>query len=182
MDRIKPSPWILVSAGLALVALLCFSNLLLMPYSGARKPLLPSVLTLIFNWMYLGLGRRSALAELFILPIPLAILVTNLTILIIAQELKWRPICRAWVALSAPAAILASVLMAFAASLPFFTSMVPWVLAVVVVSLLILWIAKRKGWRPLWPWVVTLVFSGAYVFLVLLSLLLYRLGVVHTLL
>jgi hypothetical protein len=181
MFRQKLSPWILVSAALALALLLCVSDLLTLPYT--RKHLLPSIITPIANWMDLGPGPRSALAELFIWPIPLTILVTNLTILIIAQERQWRPRWLAWVAFSVPAALLASMLMAAAASLQyFFTSTLPWPCAGAVFGLLMLAVAKRKGWRPLWPWWMILLLSGSYVFLVLLALVLERFGVVHHLL
>lgn len=180
MNRKSFSPWIATSLALAVGLLLCISDLLTLPYT--RNHLFPSMVTPIADWMNLGAGSRSVLADLFIWPIPLAILVTNLVILIIARNLRWYPIWLAWAALSVPVAILGSVLMAAAASLPFFTSVIPWGLAIAVLSALILDIAKRKGWHLLWPWVVTLLFSASYVFLVTLSLLLRHLGIVRPLL
>ena len=72
--------------------------------------------------------------------------------------------------------------MAFAVSLQYFVWVLPLGLAGAVFGLLMLGVAKRKGWRPLWPWWVILLFSGSYVFLVLLALVLQRLGIVHHLL
>ena len=182
MDRRALNPWIVVSAALALALLLCVSNLLLLPYTHTRKPVLPSIMTPIADWMDLGPGARSALAGLFIWPIPLAILVANLTILIIAQRLRWHPMWLAWAGLAVPVAILGSVLMAMAASLPCFTSILPWVLANAVSSSVVFGVARRKGWGPSWPWLVVLLLSWTYVGLVSLSLLLRHLGIVHHLL
>jgi len=147
-----------------------------MPFT--RKPLLPNVLPLIADWM--GLARR--LGGLLFLAMPLAVFVANLTILILAQERRWRPRWLAWVAFSVPAAILASVLMAFAASLQCFAWILPLGLAGAVFGWVGLRVAKRKGRRPLWPWWVILLCSGSYVFLVLLALVLMFFGVVHHLL
>jgi hypothetical protein len=69
-----------------------------------------------------------------------------------------------------------------AASLPCFTSILPWVLAVAVSSSVVFTVAKQKGWGPSWPWLVVLLLSWAYVCLVSLSLLLRHLGIVHHLL
>jgi hypothetical protein len=124
----------------------------------------------------------ETLGELLVGPAQLAIFVANLTILIIAQERQWRPRWLAWVAFLVPAAMLASMLMAFAASLMIFTSILPWFCAGAAFGLVMLAVARRKGWRPLWPWWVILLFSGSYVFLVLLALILARVGVVHHLL
>ena len=180
MDKRALHPWICVSVALALALLLCASDLLTLPYT--RRHLLPSIITPVADWMELGPETCSGLAGLFIWPIPLAILAINLTVLIAARNRKWRPIWLAWVGASVPFAILASVLMAAAASLQCFASILPWGLAVAVLSLLILGVARRKGWHPLWPWWAALLLSGSYVFLVSLSLLLSRLGVVHHLL
>jgi hypothetical protein len=182
MDRKTLNPWIVASVALALALLLCDSNMLLVPFFHTRKPLLPSILTPIVDWMDLGPGPRIALADLFIWRIPLTILVTNLTILIIAQGRQWRPLWLAWVALSVPAAMLGSVLMACAASLMIYTSILPLPCAGAAFGLLMLAVAKRKGWRPLWPWWLIFLIPGSYVFLVLLALALARVGVVHHLL
>jgi len=179
-NRRRLNLWIVASTALALALLLCVSNLLMLPYT--RRPLLPSILTPIVNWMNLGPGPLSQLGGLFIWPIPLAILAANLAILIIARKRGWYPLWLAWAGLAAPVAILGSVLMAMAVSLPCFVSILPLVMVVAASSALGLVVAIRKGWRLLWPWVVVVLFSGTYVLLVALSLLLYRFGVVHTLL
>ncbi len=185
MDRRKLSRWILVSAALAFVLLLCDADLLTWPFMRTHEPHLPTVLSVlppIGDWMGLGAEIRQ-FGQLLFLGLPLAIFIANLTILILAQERRWRPRWLAWIAFSVPAAILASVLMVFAASLQhFFTSTLPWGLAGAVLGLVMLGVAKRKGWRPLWPWWLVLLFSGSYVFLVLLAPVLERFGVVHHLL
>ena len=180
MDRQRLSPWILVSAALAMALLLCVSDLLTLPYT--RKPLVPSILTPIANLADLGSETRSVLGNLLVWPVPLAILVANLTILIVSQERHWHPRWLAWIAFAFPAALVASLLVAVAASLQFFTSIIPLGLAGAVLSLVMLGVARRRDWRPLWPWWVTLLFSASYVFVVVLSLALRHFGVVRPLL
>ena len=177
-NRRRPNLWIVASTALALALLLCVSDLLTVPYT--RRHPLPSII--VDNWMNLGPGPLSQLGGLFIWPIPLAILAANLAILIIARKRGWYPLWLAWAGLAAPVAILGSVLMAMAVSFPCFVSILPLVMVVAASSALGLVVAIRKGWRLLWPWVVVMLFSGTYVLLVALSLLLYRFGVVHTLL
>lgn len=173
MDRKKLSPWILVSAALAFVLLLCDANLLTLDFTS--KPLLPTVLSVlppIGDWM--GLPEvSSALGILLLLAMPPAVFVANLTILIIAHKRRWRPRWLAWVAFSVPAAMWASLLMV---PLMVVTVIFPWGLAGGLAGAVFGWVmlrvAKRRGWRLLWPWWVILLCSGSYIFLVLLGLVL----------
>ena len=72
--------------------------------------------------------------------------------------------------------------MVFAAFLQCFAWILPLGLAGAVFGWVGLRVAKRKGWRPLWPWWLVLLFSGSYVFLVLLAWVLMFFGIVHHLL
>ena len=192
MNREKLSSWILVSAALAFVLLLFDASLLTCPFTKHEESFEDSllfpirVLALIANWI--GLGhvldgcRGFVWAGWLIWPVPWGVFVVNLTILSLAQERQWRPKWLAWFAFFVPMAISGSVLVAFTVSLTTLTSILPWPCAGAVFSLLMLAVAKLKGWRPLWPWWMILLFSGSYVFLVLLTLILARVGVVHHLL
>jgi hypothetical protein len=179
-NRRRPNLWIVASTALALALLLCVPNLLALPYT--RRPVFPCILTPIAGWITLDDGTCDLLSGLLLWPIPLAILTTNASILIIARIRGWYPLWLAWAGLAAPVAILGSVLMAFAVSLPCFVSYLPLSVVVAASSALGLVVAKRKGWGPLWPWAAALLFSGPYAFFVSLALLLHRLGVVHSLL
>jgi len=185
MRKRKISLWVLVSAALAFVLLLCDASLLTWTFTRKESFLLPSVLGVlapIADWIGLGHDTCFVLAGLLIWPVPWGVFVVNLIILSLAQERDWRPKWLAWVAFLVPTAISGSVLVAFTASLRTLTSILPWFCAGAAFGLVMLAVARRKGWRPLWPWWVILLFSGSYVFLVLLALILARVGVVHHLL
>jgi len=157
------------------------------PFKRIGKPSLPTVLSVlppIGDWMGFGPEARQLGGSLFLV-MPLAVFVANLTILIIAQERRWRPRWLAWVAFLVPAVMLGSVLTAFAIPLMLFTSILPWGLAGGLAGAVFGWVmlvvAKRKGWRPLWPWWLILLFSGSYVFLALLALVLMFFDIMHPL-
>lgn len=179
----RRSGWVYLVAAVAWLLLLCEGNLLLLPYSRSRKPVIPSILPPLFNWLGLtGSTFGRQLGWCMLLWVPLATALVGFLVLVLAHKNSWGPIWLAWSAVVIPTALLGSLLMGFAASLPFYTSLLPAAIGPGVVACGLLGLGRRRGWRYLWLWWLIARIGGFYAFFVILALVLQHFGIVHDLL
>jgi hypothetical protein len=181
----RHSGWVYLVAAVAWFVLLCCdAELLLMPYSSSRKPVIPSILPPLFNWLGLTTGSTFGrqVGWCLLLWVPLATGLVGFLVLVLAYKNSWGPLWLAWSAVVIPTALLGSELMAFAASLPFFSSLLPAAVGPGLAASGLLALGSRRGWRHLWLWWLIAWIGGFYAFFVILARVLMHFGIVQTLL
>jgi hypothetical protein len=176
----RHSGWVYLGAAIAFLLLLCEGDLLTLPYS--RKHIIPSILSPLFDCLGLtGSAFAWGVAISMVVAIPLAG-IAGFLLVVLAYRNFWGPIWLAWGTLLVPTALLGSILMGFAASLPVFTAWLPVAVAGGVVACGLLALGWRRGWRYLWLWWLIAWIGGFYAFFVILARVLAHFEIVHDLL